>query len=240
MRPGPWLRLTALAGAAGDAARRRLGSASSAPVTGCSPRSRCRRSPRSRRPPGSATGACCPLRCAALALFGLGCAVTAHGAPPRPGRHGLCGHARRRGPVVERRQPQTVATRSLSADYVTLTKPRIMTLLLLTGFCGMVVGAGGLPSLGLAAATMAGLALACGGASALNHVLDADIDRLMGKRTRSRPVAAGTSARAVRARVRARPLRVLVRPAGRGRQRPDRRARPRRQPLLRARLHAPA
>src|SRR5207248_6238275 len=32
--------------------------------------------------------------------------------------------------------------------------------------------------------------LACGGASALNHVLDADIDRLMGKRTRSRPVAA--------------------------------------------------
>jgi protoheme IX farnesyltransferase len=38
---------------------------------------------------------------------------------------------------------------------------------------------------------MLGLGLACGGASALNHVLDADIDRLMGKRTRSRPVAAG-------------------------------------------------
>src|SRR5204863_2256544 len=34
------------------------------------------------------------------------------------------------------------------------------------------------------------LALACGGASALNHVLDADIDRLMGKRTRERPLAA--------------------------------------------------
>jgi len=76
-------------------------------------------------------------------------------------------------------------------DYVTLTKPRIMTLLLLTGACGMVVGARGLPSLGLFAATMAGLALACGGASALNHVLDADIDRLMGKRTQQRPVAAG-------------------------------------------------
>ena len=38
---------------------------------------------------------------------------------------------------------------------------------------------------------MAGLALACGGASALNHVLDADIDRLMGERTEKRPVAAG-------------------------------------------------
>jgi protoheme IX farnesyltransferase len=76
-------------------------------------------------------------------------------------------------------------------DYATLTKPRIMTLLLLTGACGMVVGTRGLPSLSLFAATMTGLALACGGASALNHVLDADIDRLMGKRTQKRPVAAG-------------------------------------------------
>ncbi len=76
-------------------------------------------------------------------------------------------------------------------DYVTLTKPRIMTLLLLTGACGMIVGAQGWPSTSLFVATMAGLALACGGASALNHVLDADIDRLMGKRTQQRPVAAG-------------------------------------------------
>jgi protoheme IX farnesyltransferase len=37
---------------------------------------------------------------------------------------------------------------------------------------------------------MVGLALACGGASALNHVLDRDIDKLMGARTRARPVAA--------------------------------------------------
>jgi len=66
-----------------------------------------------------------------------------------------------------------------------------MTLLLLTGAAGMFVGAQGVPPLGLFVATMVGLALACGGASALNHVLDADIDRLMGKRTRSRPVAAG-------------------------------------------------
>ena len=38
---------------------------------------------------------------------------------------------------------------------------------------------------------MIGLALACGGASALNHVMDADIDRLMGERTAARPVASG-------------------------------------------------
>jgi protoheme IX farnesyltransferase len=84
------------------------------------------------------------------------------------------------------RRPAPVAWR----DYVTLTKPRIMSLLLLTGACGMFVGAGGVPDLGLFAATMVGLALACGGASALNHVLDRDIDTAMG-RTAKRPVAAG-------------------------------------------------
>ena len=75
-------------------------------------------------------------------------------------------------------------------DYVTLTKPRIMSLLLLTGLGGMFVGARGVPPGRLVALTLLGLALACGGASALNHVLDRDIDRLMGQRTRSRPVAA--------------------------------------------------
>jgi len=76
-------------------------------------------------------------------------------------------------------------------DYLTLTKPRIMTLLLLTGAAGMFVGAQGVPPLGLFAVTMLGLALACGGASALNHVLDRDIDALMGSRTEKRPVASG-------------------------------------------------
>ena len=76
-------------------------------------------------------------------------------------------------------------------DYLTLTKPRIMTLLLLTGAAGMFVGAQGVPPLGLFTVTMLGLALACGGASALNHVLDSDIDALMGSRTEERPVASG-------------------------------------------------
>ncbi len=76
-------------------------------------------------------------------------------------------------------------------DYLTLTKPRIMTLLLLTGAAGMFVGAQGVPPLGLFGVTMLGLALACGGASALNHLLDRDIDALMGSRTEKRPVATG-------------------------------------------------
>jgi protoheme IX farnesyltransferase len=76
-------------------------------------------------------------------------------------------------------------------DYVTLTKPRIMSLLLITGFCGMIAGARGWPGTTTALVAMLGLALACGGASALNHVLDRDIDPLMGERTKRRPVASG-------------------------------------------------
>jgi protoheme IX farnesyltransferase len=76
-------------------------------------------------------------------------------------------------------------------DYVALTKPRIMTLLLTTGFCGMIAGARSWPGTARAVEAMAGLALACGGASALNHVLDRDIDPLMGERTSRRPVASG-------------------------------------------------
>jgi protoheme IX farnesyltransferase len=76
-------------------------------------------------------------------------------------------------------------------DYVALTKPRIMSLLLITGFCGMIVGARGWPGTTIAIAGMTGLALACGGASALNHLLDRDIDPLMGERTKQRPVASG-------------------------------------------------
>jgi protoheme IX farnesyltransferase len=81
--------------------------------------------------------------------------------------------------------------RGVWRDYVTLTKPRIMSLLLVTGACGMVVGARGWPGTVRFCVSMLGLALACGGASALNHLLDRDIDRLMGKRTDGRPVAAG-------------------------------------------------
>ena len=77
------------------------------------------------------------------------------------------------------------------ADYVTLTKPRVMSLLLLTGGAAVFVGARGLPGAGVFALTMAGLALACGGAAALNHYLDRDIDPLMGERTARRPVASG-------------------------------------------------
>jgi protoheme IX farnesyltransferase len=80
---------------------------------------------------------------------------------------------------------------SVWRDYVTLTKPRIMSLLVLTSVCAMIAAAHGAPGLASLAGLVVGGALACGGASALNHVLDRDIDQLMGPRTASRPVAAG-------------------------------------------------
>ena len=76
-------------------------------------------------------------------------------------------------------------------DYLALTKPRIMVLLLITAAAGMFVGAGGIPNLPALAVVLVGGALASGGASALNHYLDRDIDALMGERTSDRPIVAG-------------------------------------------------
>lgn len=76
-------------------------------------------------------------------------------------------------------------------DYLTLTKPRVMSLLVLTAMCAMVAATAGAPGVSGLLALTAGGCLACGGASAFNHVLDRDIDRMMGERTANRPVAAG-------------------------------------------------
>jgi protoheme IX farnesyltransferase len=75
--------------------------------------------------------------------------------------------------------------------WLELTKPKIVLLMLVTCVSAMVVADGGLPRLELVALTLTGLALSIGGASALNHVLDRDLDARMA-RTRFRPVASGT------------------------------------------------
>ena len=75
-------------------------------------------------------------------------------------------------------------------DYVTLTKPKIMVLLILTSVTGMVLAAGGFPDATVFVAVLVGGFGASGGASALNHWLDRDIDKEMG-RTSTRPVASG-------------------------------------------------
>jgi protoheme IX farnesyltransferase len=78
--------------------------------------------------------------------------------------------------------------RQVVADYVTLTKPKVQLLLLLTTVATMYVA--GDPSPGLVAATLLGGSLSAGGAAAVNHWFDRDIDAQMA-RTATRPVPAG-------------------------------------------------
>jgi protoheme IX farnesyltransferase len=183
-RPGPWLRLTALTAA---------GASLAAVVSGALQLGAAHRVLAALAlPPLCALVAASwiahrrllPASGAALVLF-LGASLLT----PRPAHLALAGLAFASALVALAGcfRGEDVP-RAAWRDYVTLTKPRIMTLLLLTGAAGMFVGAGGVPAASTFVVAMAGLALACGGASALNHVLDRDIDRLM-PRTGGRPVA---------------------------------------------------
>ncbi|MBX5469823.1 MAG: protoheme IX farnesyltransferase [Thermoleophilaceae bacterium] len=80
------------------------------------------------------------------------------------------------------------ALRQSISDYVELTKPRVQSLLLFTTVTTMFVA--GTPSLGRVILTCLGGALSAGGAGAINHWFDRDIDAHM-KRTADRPVPAG-------------------------------------------------
>ncbi|MCL5994972.1 MAG: heme o synthase, partial [Chloroflexi bacterium] len=82
-------------------------------------------------------------------------------------------------------------------DYVALTKPRVISLLLVTTFAGMFVTPAGAPPFHLVVWTLIAGYLMAGGANAVNMAYDVDIDSVMG-RTRFRPVPSGrmTSQRA--------------------------------------------
>jgi protoheme IX farnesyltransferase len=86
--------------------------------------------------------------------------------------------------------PGAVRRKDVAAAYFALTKPRVMVLLLITTLASMMVAAGGMPALHLVVFTLIGGALASGGAGAINHYLDRDIDQLM-ERTSLRPIPAG-------------------------------------------------
>jgi protoheme IX farnesyltransferase len=86
--------------------------------------------------------------------------------------------------------PPTTAggVRQVVSDYVELTKPKVQSLLLLTTVCTMEIA--GDPSVGLVALTVLGGYLSAGGAGAVNHYFDRDIDAQM-ERTANRPVPSG-------------------------------------------------
>jgi protoheme IX farnesyltransferase len=86
--------------------------------------------------------------------------------------------------AIERRALRHTGLR----DYLTLTKPKVQSLLLFITVTTMYVA--GDPSVGLVLLTCLGGALSAGGAGAINHAVDRDIDRQMA-RTADRPVASG-------------------------------------------------
>ena len=76
-----------------------------------------------------------------------------------------------------------------AGDYISLLKPRVMTLVVFTGLAGMLVAPGGLhPVLGLTA--LIAIAVASGAAGAINMWFDRDIDAVM-TRTKHRPLPQG-------------------------------------------------
>jgi protoheme IX farnesyltransferase len=86
----------------------------------------------------------------------------------------------------------TLASTALPADwrdFVALTKPRVMSLVVFTGLCGLLAAPGQIHPV-IAFTAILCIALGAGGAAALNMWYEADLDALM-KRTRGRPIPAG-------------------------------------------------
>jgi heme o synthase len=91
--------------------------------------------------------------------------------------------------AVVRRTPPL----ALVGAYVSLTKPKLVELLLVTTLPAMMLAAGGWPGTGLVVATLVGGMLAAGAANTINCWYDRDIDRIM-SRTRDRPTVTGVIA----------------------------------------------
>ena len=85
---------------------------------------------------------------------------------------------------------RSTQVRATARDYISLAKPRIIVLLLITEVATMVIAARGVPSLALLFWAALGGALASGGSGAINCWYDRDIDRVMA-RTCSRPLPSG-------------------------------------------------
>ena len=175
-----------------------------------------------------------PLALTALVLFGL--AALADGTR----------RASRRSPRSRSPRPRSLAAATFRGstaqgplrDYVTLTKPRIMSLLLLTGAAGVFVGAGGVPSAGAFAADDGRPRARVRGRLCAEPLPRSRHRQVMGVAHRAAPGRLGSRSGRAGPRVRPRALGILVRAARLARQPADRPARARGQSLLRARLHA--
>jgi protoheme IX farnesyltransferase len=75
-------------------------------------------------------------------------------------------------------------------DYLEMTKPRVVLLMLLCALVGMFLAVPGMVPVDVLVFGLAGIALVAGSAAVVNHIADAQIDKRMA-RTRERPVATG-------------------------------------------------
>ena len=85
---------------------------------------------------------------------------------------------------------QAADTQTVIRAYVTLTKPRIIMMLLFTALGGLFLASRGVPDLTITLVVLIAGTLASAGANALNQSMDRDIDKAM-RRTRTRPVVLG-------------------------------------------------
>lgn len=85
---------------------------------------------------------------------------------------------------------QAADTQTVIRGYVTLTKPRIIMMLLFTALGGLFLASRGVPDLTITLVVLIAGTLASAGANALNQSMDRDIDKAM-RRTRTRPVVLG-------------------------------------------------
>jgi protoheme IX farnesyltransferase len=83
-----------------------------------------------------------------------------------------------------------IAARRAVGDFIELTKPRVVTMVLVTTLVGFYLGSSGTPDWWLLAATLLGTGLSAGGTLALNQYMERDADAQM-ERTRRRPLPTG-------------------------------------------------
>jgi heme o synthase len=92
--------------------------------------------------------------------------------------------------AVDRPNVPNLDKKQRAKDFIALSKPLIVGLLLITTYGGLVIGGKAWPSFSLTMWTLIGGALAAGGSSALNQYIDRELDRHM-QRTAKRPLADG-------------------------------------------------
>jgi protoheme IX farnesyltransferase len=92
--------------------------------------------------------------------------------------------------ATEQSVRQATLAEARARDYLALTKPKVVSLIVFTAVVGMFLSVPGLPALGALLFGTLGIGLAAASAAAINHVLDARIDAEMA-RTRHRPLPQG-------------------------------------------------